>query len=544
MKRWLLRLVALASLAAVCGAFYGLPTAKALAFQPVPTCVFLVVLLATPLVGRFFCGWLCPLGILQSTLNALTHPRTHVRRVCTRLPLTRARAAVHGGVFALFLVLLACGLGSLAWAITPYSLLGKALIGFTPGVVLLAVVLALALVGHGRIWCNWICPVGACFAFLASRFTLRPHKVDAKANCTHCRACFPKAKGKKESDTTAGVTRRELMSGIGLLAAAEVAEKTADGGFAPVSLPGVPARAAEVLPPGAVDRALFNRVCVGCGACIAACPEKCLVPSTALRTFGQPKMDFRTSHCRLACPQKCAAACPANALVLRRGVARRDLHMGHAIWKKDRCLRTTEEVACTACSRKCPVKAITLVKGIPVVDREVCIGCGACEHVCPVRPLPAIFVQGFERQRVVRPLDERELVAEMKGLLARNEAASVVAVDGVIVAREQGRGVQPLLKLLDAGKLRRALVVDKVIGRAAAAICLAGEVRKVHALVMGEDAAALLRAHGIAATADRTVPKILNRDQSASCPLEARVEKLDDPAQMVEVLRTFKPAGK
>ena len=559
-----LRLVALAALAVTCGAFYGLPTAGALAFQPVPTLVFLVVLLATPLVGRFFCGWLCPLGILQSTLNTLTHPRTHVRRVCTRLPLTRARAAVHGGIFALFLVLLACGLGSLAWAITPYSLLGKALIGFTPGVVLLAVVLALALVGHGRIWCNWICPVGACFAFLAARFTLRPHKVDAQANCRHCRACFPKKDDKAGEIARVGgpqfvssaatdtpkkpdpitLTRRELMSGIGLLAAAEVAEKTADGGFAPVSLPGVPARPAEVLPPGAVDRALFNRVCVGCGACIAACPEKCLVPSTALRTFGQPKMDFRRSHCRLACPQKCAAACPANALVLRRDVARRDLHMGHAIWKKDRCLRTTEEVACTACSRKCPVKAITLVKGIPLVDKDKCIGCGACEHVCPVRPLPAIFVKGFDRQRAVRPFNEGDLLAEMKGLLARDEAASVAAVDGVIVAREQGRGVQPLLKLLDAGKLRHAFVADKLIGRAAAAICLVGRVRKVHALVMGEDAAAFLHAHGVLTTADRMVPRILNRDQSAACPLETRVEKLGDPARMVEALRTFKPAGK
>lgn len=558
MKQWLLRLVALASLAAVCGAFYGLPTAKALAFQPVPTCAFLAVLVATPLVGRFFCGWLCPLGILQSTLNALTHPRTHVRRVCTRLPVTRAQLAVRGGVFALFLALLACGLGSLAWAITPYSLLGKALIGFTPGIVLLAVVLAPALAGHGRLWCNWICPVGSCFTLLAARYTLRPHKVDARANCTHCRACFPKKAGTTGGPQLAGgpqlvaadaadtpaVTRRELMSGIGLLAAAEVAEKTADGGFAPVSLPGVPARPAEVLPPGAVDRALFNRVCVGCGACIAACPEKCLVPSTALRTFGQPKMDFRRSHCRLACPQKCAAACPANALVLRRDVARRDLHMGHAIWKKDRCLRTTEEVACTACSRKCPVKAIVLVKGIPLVDKDTCIGCGACEHVCPVRPLPAIFVKGFDRQRAVRPFNEGDLLAEMKGLLTRNEAASVAAVDGVIVAREQGRGVQPLLKLLDAGKLRRAFVADKVIGRAAAAICLVGRVRKVHALVMGEDAAAFLHAHGVLATADRMVPRILNRDQSAACPLEARVEKLSDPAQMVEAVRTFKPAGK
>lgn len=541
-----LRLLALLSLAAVCGAFYGLPTAKALRIQPVPTFLFLAVLMLAPLVGRFFCAWLCPLGVLQSVVHFLTHPRSHVRRVCTRLPETRVQRIVRWSVFVLAAGLVAAGFGALGWALTPYSIVGKALIGFAPGLVLTGGVLALAAVGSGRAWCNWVCPMGTFFNLLAQKARY-PHKINLKEGCGACRRCFaatPPAKAKAGDDATPTVTRRELMSGIGLLAAAEVAEKTADGGFAPVSLPGVPARPAEVLPPGAVDRALFNRVCVGCGACIAACPEKCLVPSTALRTFGQPKMDFRRSHCRLACPQKCAAVCPANALVLRRDIARRDLHMGHAIWKKDRCLRTTEEVACTACSRKCPVKAITLVKGIPLVDKDKCIGCGACEHVCPVRPLPAIFVKGFERQRIVRPFNEGDLLAEMKGLLARDEAASVAAVDGVIVAREQGRGVQPLLKLLDAGKLRRALVVDKVIGRAAAAICLVGRVRKVHALVMGEDAAAFLHAHGVLATADRTVPRILNRDQSAACPLEARVEKLDDPARMVEALRTFKPAGK
>ena len=64
MKKTLLRLVALLSLAAACGAFYGLPTAKALRIQPTPTFLFLAVLLLAPLVGRFFCAWLCPLGVL------------------------------------------------------------------------------------------------------------------------------------------------------------------------------------------------------------------------------------------------------------------------------------------------------------------------------------------------------------------------------------------------------------------------------------------------------------------------------------------------
>ncbi len=543
MKKLFLRLVALLSLAAVCGAFYGLPTAKALIIQPVPTLTFLVVLLLAAVIGRFFCGWVCPLGILQSTVNFVCHPKTHIRRVCSRLPETKAQRLCRWIVFALAALLISVGFGALGWALTPYSILGKALIGFVPGIILAALVLVTAAIGSGRFWCNWVCPAGTLFNLLAphARF---PHKINLKAGCGNCRKCFPQKKPAPKAVSEDGVTRRETLAGFSLLAATQLAEKTTDGGYAPISLPGIPERPTQVLPPGAVDRPLFNRLCVGCGACIAACPEKCLVPSTALKTFGQPQMDFQKSHCRLACNQKCAAACPAKALRKLDTLSRRDIHMGHAIWKKDRCVRTTEDVPCTACQRKCPGKAITLVDNFPVINKELCIGCGACEHVCPARPLPAIFVKGFERQRLVRPFNVADLIAEMSALIQHSGAAVVTAKDGVIQAHEKGRGVLPILKLLDEGKLRHTLVVDKVIGRAAAAICIVGGARQVHGLLMSEDAKELLTQKGITATAGKLVPRILDRKMSGGCPLEATVAEETDPEKMVAALRAFTGSNK
>ena len=543
MKKLFLRLVALLSLAAVCGAFYGLPTAKALIIQPVPTLTFLVVLLLAAVIGRFFCGWVCPLGILQSTVNFIFHPKTHVRRVCSRLPETKAQRFCRWGVFVLAALLISVGFGALGWTLTPYSILGKALIGFVPGIILAALVLVTAAIGSGRFWCNWVCPAGTLFNLLAphARF---PHKINLKAGCGNCRKCFPQKKPASKPVSEGGVTRRETLAGFSLLAATQLAEKTTDGGYAPISLPGIPERPTQVLPPGAVDRPLFNRLCVGCGACIAACPEKCLVPSTALKTFGQPQMDFQKSHCRLACNQKCAAACPAKALRKLDTLSRRDIHMGHAIWRKDRCVRTTEDVPCTACQRKCPVKAITLVDNFPVINKELCIGCGACEHVCPARPLPAIFVKGFERQRLVRPFNIVDLIAEMSALIQHGGAAVVTAKDGVIQTHEEGRGVLPILKLLDEGKLRHTLVVDKVIGRAAAAICIVGGARQVHGLLMSEDAKKLLTQKGITATAGKLVPRILDRKMSGGCPLEATVAEETDPEKMVAALRAFTGSNK
>ena len=402
MKKTLKTIVAVAMLGSVTAAFFGAPTWLACRVQPAATVAFLIVLLLTPVVGRLFCECLCPLGIIQTAVNWLFHPKTHVRRVCTRLPESKAQLTVRWTVLALAVVLALTGFGAVAWLVTPYSIYGKALTLFVPGVAILVVVVVLAAIGKGRIWCNWVCPAGTLFNVLSKK-TVCAHKVGK--GCGNCKACFgkPTENGTAQS-VEGGVTRRDALKGVAMLAAVEAVEKTTDGGFAAVSLPGVPARPAAVLPPGAVDRSDFNLNCVACGLCIANCRGDCLKASTSLKRFGQPEMDFRRGYCLTGCAQQCAKVCPAGAIRSLDGVDRKDVHVGHAIWKRDLCIRETEGVQCTACSRKCPVGAIHIVEGFPVVDKGACIGCGACEHVCPARPMPAIFVKGFDRQRIVWPM--------------------------------------------------------------------------------------------------------------------------------------------
>ena len=408
MKKIIKVVVAVFMLYAVTAAFFGFDTDLACRIQPAATVWFLVVLLLTPLVGRLFCECFCPLGIIQSVVNWIFHPKTKVRRVCTRLPESHAQQTVRWTVFAVSGVLVATGFGAVGWLLTPYSIYGKALTLFAPGLALFAIVVVLACFGKGRIWCNWICPVGTIFNLLSKK-SVCAHKVGP--GCANCKACFDVGAGERATDGTDGTdrtdgtsaTRREAIKGVALLAAAETLEKTTDGGLAPVSLPGVPDRPAAVLPPGAVDRKDFNVKCVACGLCIANCRGGCLSPSTSLKRFGQPEMDFRRGYCLLGCNYACGHVCPTFAINWIPRLERKNVHMGHAIWKKDLCIRK-DGVECTACSRKCPVGAIHIVEGFPVVDKGACIGCGACEHVCPARPMPAIFVKGFDRQRLVWPM--------------------------------------------------------------------------------------------------------------------------------------------
>jgi len=518
-------LVRLFFLVAVTAAFFGGMFCD-LALRPLD---FVWGAVITLLLGRFFCDAVCPLGIVQTFVNWICHPKSHVRRVCSRLPETKAQRIVRWSVVALVIVLGGHGLATMFF---PLSIFGKAVTLWTPGLVVFGVVVVLAAIGQGRFWCNWICPFGTVYNLLAK---ISPGKNRIGPGCDRCRRCFEKRErgtGNGEHEGKKGVTRRETLKGVAVLA---VTDKLTDGGFAPVSQPGVPERETDVLPPGAGSRQSFLHKCVGCQLCVARCPGKCLAPSVKLSTFGQPTMDFRNGYCLSECA-RCSEVCPTGAIGFLQREQRPYVHIGQAVWKKDLCIRTTNGDACTACVRKCPVRAIHLVKGFPVVDVTACIGCGACEHVCPARPMPAIFVKGYEMQKVVNPISEADLVAEMKARIAAG-ASVVVARNGVISAVEEGRGIGPLVKLYDERRLEGAIVVDKVIGRAAAALCVAGGAKKVFAQLAGRGAVELLGQRDLPIQADKVVDAILNHAQDGSCPMEKAVDGLKSPEQMVEAIR-------
>lgn len=332
--------------------------------------------------------------------------------------------------------------------------------------------------------------------------------------------------------------RRTFILGSASLTAASALggdDKTTDGGFAPVSWPTRRIKSSPVLPPGAHGVKHFTSKCVGCGLCAAACPSKCLRPSTDPRRFGRVELDFRHGWCKPHCV-KCAEVCPAGAIEPIGFDRKRLVHVGHAIWSKDICLRTAEGVDCHACEKHCPVRAVKLIGGVPVIDKIACVGCGACEHYCPVRPLTAIRVKGFEKHREVRPIDESDLIAEMRAVLDSGKAC-VIAKDGVITASGEGRGVKPMLEMLDRRMLGGALVLDRVCGRASAAICIVGKVRKVVTPLISEGAKRLLEAHGVSVLAEKTVPAIFNRSRSGVCPMDTATDEMTDPREIVQYLR-------
>ena len=122
----------------------------------------------------------------------------------------------------------------------------------------------------------------------------------------------------------------------------------------------------------------------------------------------QPEMGFDRGYCRPECT-RCGEVCPAGAIRRMKAEKKRLVHVGRAVWHRDRCLAAQEGVNCNACLWHCPAEAIKLVPmdeanpksaKVPVVDAEKCLGCGACEHLCPARPMPAMTVEGLGTHRV------------------------------------------------------------------------------------------------------------------------------------------------
>lgn len=545
MRLFKIILASIFTLAAI-SAFLGiwpLPQILSLQFTPAllralkPECaadfVFIAaILVATILFGRIYCEAICPLGVLQSLINKIFHHKTHVRRVCTRLPVTKVQLALKLASLGIFALFIAFGAGAWAGLLDPYAIFGKVITLSMPFAIVGLLVLVLASFGKGRIWCNYVCPVGTILGGIA-RFSVFKNKVGL--GCSNCKACFAASSCENAASSSSrdGVTRREAIMGAAAVAAVE---KTTDGGFAPISLPGVPDRPKSVLPPGAIKRSDFHLKCIGCQLCVANCPEHALKASLSLKDFGQVELDFRHGYCRLACT-KCGEVCPTGAIKPLTDEMRLHVHMGHAIWKKDLCIRNTKKDNCTACIRRCPVGALHLVEGAIVVDKTACVGCGACEHVCPSRPMPAVFVKGFEVQRVVTPIGEADLAAEMMKLIDDGQSI-VVARHGVIIARAKGDGIKPAIDMLDAGKLSGAVVFDRIVGRAAAAIFVSGGVKSVHAKVMSKSAKEFLKANNVTAYPVELVEKIRNRSGNGICPMEKTVENLDKADEMVKNLRS------
>ena len=441
-----------------------------------------VTLALTVAVGRAWCGWLCPLGTI---LDWTALPGA--RRRAAAIP-ERWRSARH---LMLALVLAGAALGSLALlGLDPLALLtraaaasllpalnhavtaGEAALYRVPALrpavdglerllrgavlptqqaafaqnaalaALLAGIVALNALA-GRVWCRYLCPLGALLGLVSKAGLVRPAVSQACSRCARCTAACPV--GAIEAEPGYAIAASECTLCLDCLAACpkgaiglrlgqrpEAAHKydptrrqvlgALVAGAAGVALArtGVRSRAAHahlIRPPGADREGAFLSRCLRCGQCLNVCPTSGLQPAlfeAGLEGLWTPRLVPRLGYCDYGC-NACGRACPSGAIPALPLDGKRQQVLGLAAVNRNRCLPWAYGVPCIVCEEMCPLpeKAIRLEEmtvtgagGQPVtvqcpsVREDLCIGCGICEYRCPQEGEAAIRVYRRQRSRL------------------------------------------------------------------------------------------------------------------------------------------------
>jgi MauM/NapG family ferredoxin protein len=373
----------------------------------------LAPLLLTLLLGRFFCGWVCPFGALNQFVTWLGSRRPQKVIAVERGPLRLK--------YVLLVVLLAASLFSvqlMGW-LDPFALLtrstavvllpggnallqqalqagpqplydlGRRLVLFVSqrtfiqasAIGLLFLALLLLNLRRRRFFCNTLCPLGALYGLLAKFSPLRlavndacvkcnacsrhctyhgsPYRDYLKSECLLCGNCLVDCPAAaidfrfgfpaKDRRPAIDLGRRRLLGAAGL-------------GLAFAALPlASPLRRARthgfLRPPGALAEKDFLAKCVRCGACLQACPTNALQPAVfqaGLEGLWTPVLVPASGYCEYEC-HRCTQVCPTRAIARLTLDEKQQFKIGTAVIDRSLCYTYADGYNCAVCEEHCPV---------------------------------------------------------------------------------------------------------------------------------------------------------------------------------------------
>lgn len=432
----------------------------------------MVTLIFTAVSGRVFCGWICPLGTINYALSRTFERFRKVGRRgystvrwCENIRYYLLAFIVGAGVASINLsgvfdpvALLYRSLMVVVFPVFDYSIYVIAKLLYLSGMsevasvfsslrfgllinarfnqtlligTIFVLIIALNYVS-ARLWCRFICPLGALLGIVSKVSLLRLSKgrctgcglcssrclssaiegVDGswKWDRTKCIICLGCIHGCREESVTLkfslerepaplNVTRRAilfwLVGGGVLTTIARLGDGIAFHKNRRV-----------IRPPGSVPEEEFVAKCIRCGMCMKACPTNGLQPllfEGGVACLWSPQLVPRIGYCEYYC-NLCGQLCPTGAISMLSVEDKIKQKIGVAVMDKEHCLPYAKGIPCLVCVEHCPTspKAFKVVeisfKGkklmAPEVVKEICIGCGICESKCPEAGSGAIYVVG------------------------------------------------------------------------------------------------------------------------------------------------------
>jgi len=455
-----------------------------------------ITVVLTFVLGRVACGWVCPLGSIHQAFSWL-FKKSKLHRP-KRIKDNRTAWKYSILVFILVATLFSLNLAGL---LDPLSLLYRSFItgilpvanygisafigilyklklfslgdslvqsmanlavnpiflqGFLIGLLFIGILLLNLY--RERLWCRYLCPLGA-FLGLLSRWNILKLKIDPQ-KCIECHLCnihcetqanpFPLEEWKSsecvycftcsaicptsaitfpvrttpEQIAKVDLSRRKLIfhSLLGVLVVPFFRLSPATRRSSPKL----------IRPPGALPEEQFLQKCVKCSECMKSCPTNALQPAwseAGPEGIWTPILVPRIGHCEYYC-SLCSQVCPTGAIQELTVEEKTKVKIGLAWVNKNRCIPYDLGTPCIVCEEHCPTspKAIKLVKTevklpdgtimtplAPVIDTDLCIGCGICENKCPVVDKPAIYVTSVGESRSEKNQLLLDLIKEKSG---------------------------------------------------------------------------------------------------------------------------------
>ena len=325
----------------------------------------IATLILTILLGRFFCGWVCPFGTMHQIVGYLgTRGKTVRQRIAVNqfrrastikyyvaIVLLAAAVVVPGSLLTGFLDPIPLVSRSVNLVLLPIADAKTQLFsasqryyewgGLIGAIFLAALGLNLFI---PRFYCRFVCPLGALLGIFGRFAIWRIGK--SQPECSNCNLCQEHCEGGCEpagrirtsecvlcmncldachgnemrfqaQKSAAGETTSPDLTRRGLLLS------LASGLVAPPLLRlGAPLGSnwnpSVIRPPGSVAEPEFQNRCIRCGQCMRVCPTNVIQPggfAGGLETLWTPMLNNRigSSGCQLNCVA-CGKACPTAAI--------------------------------------------------------------------------------------------------------------------------------------------------------------------------------------------------------------------------------------
>ena len=375
----------------------------------------LLMMAATLLLGRFFCGWICPLGTILDLLttrirkSAPIHALKGSLKYWLLLPILSAAlfnlnlaglldpiAILLRAMSFFFHPLLGLSaregwvalyrlMGERRDALAPaYNLLHSHLLPFRDTIYPLALLSVVMLLGiilleryEERNWCRNLCPLGTLLGWLG-RFS--PFKRVPAGLCGDCGKCCELCPTTFDRDILVKEEcilcmechvhcpqqRVSFRLGTGLTGLGPLLpeRRVLLGGMAAGLLLAVPARfrlpekqSRLLRPPGVRNEDEFLERCVRCGECMKVCLKSALYPAAyqaGIEGIYTPVVIPRLGYCEYNCTL-CGQVCPTGAIPRLAAEAKQHEVIGKAVMDKNHCLPFAKRIDCIVCEEHCPI---------------------------------------------------------------------------------------------------------------------------------------------------------------------------------------------